>query len=284
MEITPSKDSDNIITHVADGILTITLNRPEKLNACTVPMMDQIRRAIIHASRNDDIGAVIVTGSGRAFCAGADMSRLQELEAPGVGNRTDTDFVGALLESTKPVIAAINGAAVGLGVTMTLPMDIRIASTAAGFGFVFARRGLIPEAGSTWFLPRIVGIAQALRWSLSGASFGADEALAAGLVSEVVPPDALYSRARHIALEIVQNCSPIAVAMSRQLLWRMLAATDPLEVRQLDRAINSQLSRSAEVAEGLAAFREKRRPRFPSRVSCDLPPAFPWQLDVASNL
>jgi enoyl-CoA hydratase/carnithine racemase len=235
---------------------------------------------------------VIVTGAGRGFCAGADISAGAgsfDTSADGPGSASFGDvnsrkaggggMVGAVFECRKPSIVAFNGAAVGVGLTLTLPMDIRIASTSARFGFVFARRGLVPEAGSSWFLPRIVGIAQALRWCLSGEVFGAQEALAGGLVSEVVEPEALLPRAREIARTIVDHTAPVSIALTRQMLWRLSEEDDIDRVMAVDGALAMALGASPDVREGVGAFLEKRPPKFAGKASTDLPAPFPWWSD-----
>ncbi len=269
----------HISTELSEGILTITLDRPEKLNAYTTQMGQEIGVALDRADRDDDVRVVIFTGAGRGYCAGADISdggsvsagsgmERKGLPPGGIGQR--------LFESHKPLIAAIHGAAIGVGTTMTLPMDIRVCAEGSRFGFVFTRRGLVPEAGSAWFLPRIVGLPKALEWVYAGKTVTADEALAAGLVTAVVPPDQLLERARAIAREIAQNTSPVATVLTRQLMWRASAANDPFGALKVDSLLNLALSQGPDVKEGFAAFREKRLPDFPGRVSKDLPDLFPW--------
>jgi enoyl-CoA hydratase/carnithine racemase len=271
--------SEHITTELSEGILTITLNRPDKLNAFTTQMGQEIGAALDRADADDDVRVVIFTGAGRGYCAGADISdggsvgagsgmERKGLPPGGIGQR--------LFESRKPLIAAIHGAAVGVGVTMTLPMDFRICAEGSKFGFVFTRRGLVPEAGSAWFLPRIVGLPKSLEWVYGGRTVGTEEALAAGLVSAVVPQDQMLARARDIAREIAQNTSPVATVLTRQLMWRAQAAPTPDGALGVDSALNLALSKSADVKEGFAAFREKRLPQFPGRPSTDLPKPFPW--------
>jgi enoyl-CoA hydratase/carnithine racemase len=267
---------------VADGVLTLTLNRPDKLNAFTVTMMTEMLEAFDAADADDSIRAIIVTGAGRGFCAGADLS--------GGGGTFDYQEHGAraahrdggglvtlrIFECTKPVIAAINGPAVGVGATMTLPMDIRIASSAARFGFVFARRGIVPEACSSWFLPRVVGISQAAEWCYTGRVFPAEEALAGRLVSRVVAPEALMDTARGIAREIADNTSAVSVTLTRALLWRMLGADHPMAAHEVDSQAIYEMGRSADAAEGVSAFLQKRPASFPMKPSTDMPPFYPW--------
>jgi enoyl-CoA hydratase/carnithine racemase len=268
----------------AEGIATITLHRPEKLNAFTHVMRDELVDALSKADEDDAVRAVIVTGAGRAFCAGADLSAgsatFDYAKREGLDEQRFRDGGGRvtlrLFEMKKPVIGAINGPAVGIGATMQLPMDFRIASSEARFGFVFTRRGIVPEACSSWFLPRLVGIAQALEWTLSGRVFGAEEALAGRLVSKVVAPEALLSTALGIAREIVENTAPVSVALARQMMWRMLGADHPMEAHKVDSRGILHMGRSPDVAEGIASFKEKRKPRFGMRVSRDMPPFYPW--------
>jgi enoyl-CoA hydratase/carnithine racemase len=280
---------EHIAASLEDQILTLTLNRPEKLNAYTALMGRELEDAFRMADEDDGVRVVIVTGAGRGFCAGADISAgANAFDSSGDGNAVmfgkagqprsggGAGFVGAIYNCRKPSIAAINGPAVGVGLTLTLPMDIRIAADSARFGFVFARRGLVPEAGSAWFLPRIVGLSQAMRWCLSGKMFDAQEALAAGLVSELADPASLMDKAREIAREIAEETSPISVALTRQMLWRFTGDPDPFALLKVDGPLALELGRTKEVAEGVAAFLEKRRPRFPGRVSKDMPKPYPW--------
>jgi len=269
----------------AGGVVTVTLNRPEKLNAVTTVLIRELLDAFDAADADDAVRAVIVTGAGRAFCAGADLSggtRTFDRSTPagtaGDGEHRDGGGLVSLriYDMKKPVIAAINGPAVGFGATMTLPMDIRIASTAARIGFVFARRGVVPEAASTWFLPRLVGPSQAAEWVYTGRVFPAEEALAGRLVSRVVPPSQLLPVARELALEIAQNTSAISVALARQMMWRLLGADHPMEAHRLDSRCLDWTGRSADAYEGVTSFLEKRRPRFTQRPSTDMPPFYPW--------
>jgi enoyl-CoA hydratase/carnithine racemase len=269
---------------VNDRVATVTLNRPDKLNAFTRRMRDELISTFAAADADDGVRVVIVTGAGRAFCAGADLSAgagtFDSAKRGDAGLEDDRDGGGrvslALYGLKKPVIAAINGPAVGVGVTMTLPMDIRIASSMAKFGFVFARRGIVPEACSSWFLPKVVGISRAAEWLYSGRVFGADEALAGGLVSRVVAPDQLMPAALALAREIADNTSAVAVALARQMLWRMAGADHPMEAHKVDSRGILAMGASPDVREGVAAFLEKRAPRFGMKPSSDMPSFYPW--------
>src|SRR4051812_14474393 len=273
---------EQIIYDVADNVATITLNRPEQLNAFTPVMMRELIDAFDQTDADDDVRAVVITGQGRGFCAGADLSSGGSTFNAGDRQPTPAQIRdgGGLLtlrifESKKPVIAAINGPAVGVGVTMTLPMDIRLASESAKIGFVFARRGIVPEAASSWFLPRVVGISRAMEWVATGRVFPASEALEAGLVRSVYPPDQLLPAAYELAREIADNASPVSVALSRQMLWRMLGADHPMQAHRVDsRAIQSR-GQSPDAQEGVTSFLEKRPAHFPGKVSTDVPDVFP---------
>ena len=276
---------EHILTDVQDHVLTITLNRPDKLNAFTLQMRDEVIAAFDKADADDDVRAVIVTGAGRGFCAGADLSAGEDTfnyakraeRDPEDGRRDGGGRVTLwIFNSIKPVIAAVNGPAVGVGVTMQLPMDIRLASTQARFGFVFSRRGVVPEACSSWFLPRLVGISQALAWAYSGRVFPADEALQGGLVSEVLAPEDLLPRAREIAAEIVENTSAVSCAMIRQMMWRMLGADHPMQAHQIDSRGMKYMGAAPDVKEGVMAFLEKRPARFSMKPSTDMPDFYPW--------
>jgi len=275
--------TSDISVSVEDKILTITLNRPDRLNAFTNVMRDEMLAAVDQADADDDVRCIIVTGEGRGFCAGADLGEGGDTfntEREGQDGPVWRDGGGQvslrIFESKKPVIGAINGPAVGVGVTMTLPMDIRIASSAAKFGFVFSRRGIVPEACSSWFLPRIVGIQQALAWTFSGRVFPAEEALKGGLVQEVTAPENLLPRARAIAAEIVENTAPVSVALTRQMMWRMLGADHPMEAHKIDSRGIAQLGISPDVKEGVESFLEKRPPEFSMKPSEDMPDFYPW--------
>ncbi|MBB3011125.1 crotonase/enoyl-CoA hydratase family protein [Cupriavidus alkaliphilus] len=284
--MTPATPSFETLRYaVADGVATITLHRPDQLNAFTAQMMHELIAAFDATDADDNVHAVIVTGSGRAFCAGADLSGGSSTfdfekrygASPDTAHRDGGGRVSLrIFRSLKPVIAAVNGAAVGVGVTMQLPMDIRLASTDAKFGFVFARRGITPEAASSWFLSRVVGISTALEWCYTGRVFSAQEAHERGLVRSLHAPEDLLPAAQAIAREIAANAAPVSVAISRQLIWRMAGASHPMEAHKLDsRAIQSR-GRSADVKEGVSAFLEKRPAAFPETVSHDMPDFFDW--------
>jgi len=277
-------DYETIALDVSGGVATITLDRPEKLNAFTARMQRELIDAFDRTDADDDVRAVVVTGRGRGFCAGADLSAGGETfaaqgDAVGVGRRDGGgQVVLRIFESKKPVIAAINGPAVGVGVTMTLPMDVRLASDEARMGFVFSRRGLVPEACSSWFLPRVVGISRAAEWVFTGRVFGAEEALAGGLVRSLHRPDELLPAAMELAREIADNTAPVSVALSRQMLWRMLGAAHPMEAHRVDSRGILVRGSSDDAREGVTAFLEKRPARFPMSVSDGLPDIFPeWE-------
>jgi enoyl-CoA hydratase/carnithine racemase len=280
---------------VEDGILTLTLNRPDRLNAFTVEMAHELIDAFERASREDAVRAVVVTGSGRAFCAGMDLSSegnvfgLDESQRPtnaDMRERLDDpailegvrDTGGrvtlAIFECKKPVIAAINGPAVGIGATMTCAMDVRLASTKARMGFVFGKLGIVPEACSTWFLPRIVGLSQALEWVYSAEIFSAQEALEARFVKAVYEPEALLPAAYELARKFVQNRSPVAVALARQMLYRNSAQPHPIEAHRVD-SLGMFYTSIGDGKEGVRAFLEKRDPNFTSKAS-EMPPFYPW--------
>jgi enoyl-CoA hydratase/carnithine racemase len=280
-------DYTQIAYDVADGIATVTLDRPDQLNAFTGRMMHELLDALDRVDGDDGVRALVVTGRGRGFCAGADLSAGTATFSRG-GSDIETD-VGVprdggglvtlrIFRSTKPVIAAINGPAVGVGITMTLAMDLRLASEQARIGFVFARRGIVPEACSSWFLPRLVGMQQAAEWVYTGRVFDADEALAGGLVRSVHPPDELLPAAYALATEIVDHTAPVSVALSRQMLWRLLGADHPMAAHRADSRGILLRGRSADVAEGVSSFLEKRPAVFTDRVSDGLPDLFPeWE-------
>ncbi|MAB10562.1 enoyl-CoA hydratase-related protein [Hyphomonas sp.] len=267
----------------------ITLNRPEKLNAFTNQLGRELADAIRACDADDDVRGIIITGAGRHFCAGADISdgadAFDTKSGSGAKNfgtsepgktRDGAGFIGAMYACQKPLIAAFNGAAVGVGITMMLPTDFKIASEKAKFGFVFAQRGLPPEAGSAWFLPQLVGLPQALRWCMTGRVFDAGEALEGGLISEIHPPEELLPAAKRIVAEIAQNTAPVSVALVRQLLWRFGPAADPFDLLKVDGQFALTLGSSPDVKEGVTAFLEKRAPNFPGKVSADMPDGYPW--------
>jgi enoyl-CoA hydratase/carnithine racemase len=267
---------------VRDAVLTITLHRPDRLNAFTTRMMHELIDAFDQADADDAVRAIIVTGAGRAFCAGADLGGGGDTfnyrgEEPIDRHRDGGGRVTLrIFESRKPVIAAINGPAVGVGATMTLPMDVRIAARGARMGFVFARRGIVPEACSSWFLPRLVGISRAMEWVATGRVFPAEEALAGGLVTHLVEPEALLDTARGVAREIADNTSAVSVALARQLLWRMLGADHPMEAHKVDSKCIFWAGQQADAREGVTSFLEKRPARFTMSPSRDMPPFYPW--------
>jgi enoyl-CoA hydratase/carnithine racemase len=263
---------------VADGVLTITLDRPDRLNAWTPTMQRELLDAFDRSDADDDVRAVIVTGEGRGFCAGADLAgggETFDYRARGLTDDVPRDGGGTvtlrIFRSLKPVIAAINGPAVGVGATMTLPMDIRLGAEGAKMGFVFARRGIVPEAASSWFLPRVVGISRAMEWVATGRVFGIDEAHAAGLVRSVHAPGDLLPAAHELAREIADNAAPVSVATARRLLWTMLGAEHPMAAHRADSRAMLARGQSPDAREGVTAFLEKRPAAFPDRVSDGLP-------------
>jgi len=280
------------IRYDIDGsIATITLNRPDKMNAYTAVMGREIAEAFNAADQDDRVRVIILTGAGRGFCAGADISAgagafdtsdgnsvsFGRNATPGKTSSTGRlGFIEAIFNCRKPSIVAFNGAAVGVGLTLALPIDIKIAADTAKFGFVFARRGLVPEAASSWFLPRLVGMSQALRWCLSGQVFSAAEALKGGLLSEVVPPDQLMARAREIALDIAENTAPVSIALTRQMLWRFGAGDDYPEALKVDGPLAMELGKGPDVREGVQSFLDRRKPEFRGTDSTDMPPLYPW--------
>jgi enoyl-CoA hydratase/carnithine racemase len=275
-------DFEDIRYEVADHVLTITLDRPDRLNAFTPTMGRELIEAFDRADADDDVRAIVVTGAGRGFCAGADLGgggdtfdwreRQTDDEVPRDGGG---QVALRIFASTKPVIAAINGPAVGVGITMTLPMDIRLAAEEAKMGFVFTRRSIVPEACSSWFLPRIVGISQALEWTTTGRVFAAEEALAGGLVRSVHPAGELLAAGRALAAEIVEHTSAVSVALARRLLWTMLGAAHPMDAHRADSRAMFSRGQSGDAREGVTSFLEKRPAQFPDRVSEGLPELFP---------
>ncbi|HTX45357.1 MAG TPA: crotonase/enoyl-CoA hydratase family protein [Solirubrobacteraceae bacterium] len=281
---------EQIRTELDDRVLTITLNRPERLNAWTPTMMRELIEAFDRADADDEVRAVVITGAGRGFCAGADLAAGGDTFDYSKRERAGDDpiprdgggqFTLRVFESKKPVIAAINGPAVGVGATMTLPMDVRLASDTARMGFVFARRGIVPEAGSSWFLPRIVGISQAMEWVATGRVFDAQEALRGGLVRSVHPAGELLDAAYGLAREIADNTAPVSVALARRMLWTMLGAEHPMFAHRADSRGMSARGRSADAREGVTAFLEKRAAEFPDQVSDGLPEVFPGRTEPA---
>jgi enoyl-CoA hydratase/carnithine racemase len=275
-------DFEQITTELADGVMTITLNRPDRLNAFTGTMGEELRAAFDRVDADDDVRAVIVTGAGRGFCAGADLgsggdtfARREHEDPDSIPRDGGGRLTLRIFECTKPVIAAINGPAVGVGATMTLPMDVRLASESARIGFVFVRRGIVPEACSSWFLPRLVGISRAMEWVATGRVFDAQEALEGGLVRSVHPADELLDAAGALAREIAENAAPVSVALARQMMWRMLGAEHPMVAHRADSRGMLYRGRSADAAEGISAFLEKREAVFPDRVSDGLPDVMP---------
>ena len=294
---------ETITTAVDDGIFTLTLNRPDRMNAFTPLMMREMCAAFDMADADDNVRAVIVTGAGKAFCAGADLGSgaatfdyAARGGKDGVGSpiradgSMDWDHEGVrdngglltlrMFNAKKPVIGAINGAAVGIGVTMQLPMDFRLASDTARFGFVFARRGIVPEAASSWFLPRLVGIGQALEWCYSGRVFGAEEALKGGLVRSLHAPDDLLPAARALAKELTSESAPVSIALTRQMMWRMMGAASPMDAHRLDSRLVWARGGMADAKEGVASFLEKRAAVYPDTVSRDVPHFSPWMDDL----
>ena len=279
---TAERSPVEILTDLTDHVLTITLNRPERLNAWTHTMFGELMDAFDRADADDEVRAVIVTGAGRAFCAGADLERggetftRREHEDPdSIPRDSGGRLTLRIFDSTKPVIAAINGPAVGIGATMTLPMDVRLAADDARIGFVFARRGIVPEACSSWFLPRVVGISRAMEWVATGRVFDATEALEGGLVRGLYPKAQLLDAANALAREIADNAAPVSVALARRMMWRMLGAEHPMIAHRADSRGMFARGRSADAAEGIAAFLEKRSADFPDRVSGGLPDVMP---------
>jgi enoyl-CoA hydratase/carnithine racemase len=302
---TPNAPTQTLSTELSEQVLTITLNRPEALNTFNAVMMRELIEAFDRADADDEVRAVIVTGAGRAFCAGADLSqggktfdyeargsnsgRAGVAEAVAADGRIDWSHEAVrdgggrvtlrIFNCLKPVIGAINGPAVGIGATMLLPMDVRLASESARFGFVFARRGITPEACSSWFLPRLVGISRALEWTMSGRVFSAAEAREGNLVRDVYAPDALMPAARALAREIAEHAAPVSVALTRQMMWRMLGASHPMMAHRVDSRAIFARGRSADVREGVGAFLAKRPAQFTDRVSQAMPEWFPWWQD-----
>lgn len=277
---------ETITYRIEDGVALITLNRPDKLNVFNTQMMNELVAAFDLTDADDDVGAVIVTGAGRAFCAGVDISiggssfdhssRGEEPQPNGIHRDRGGRVTLRMFESLKPIIGAVNGAAVGIGATMLLPMDFRMAVTTARFGFLFARRGLVPEAASSWFLPKLVPIQTALDWCFTGRMVSADEAKDAGLLKSLHDLDDLLPAARAFARQIIENTSPVSVALTRQMIWRMAGADHPMEAHKIDSRAVQFCGKSQDAREGIAAFLEKRSAHFPGYVSTDMPEFFPW--------
>ena len=273
---------ETLLTDLDSGVLTVTLNRPERLNAFNTPMLGDLLALVDEVDANDDVRAVIFTGAGRGFCAGADLGGgSNTFDNSGRESSEEHRDGGGLValrlyDCTKPLIAAFNGPAVGVGATMMLPADVRLASEKAKFGFVFARRGIVPEACSSWFLPRVVGINRAMEWVATGRIFGPEEALQGGLVSRVLPADDLLPTARSLAAEIAENTSAVSVALSRQLMWKMLGADHPMEAHKLDSRGIYAMGKSPDSREGIQSFLEKRPAEFSMKVSSNMPEFYPW--------
>ncbi len=275
---------EHILYELDDNILTITLNRPDKLNAFTGTMLRELIDAMDRADADDEVKAIIFTGAGRGFCAGADLSRgegtfnYDQREVKENAPRRDGGGVLTLrlFESLKPLICACNGPAVGIGATMQLAMDVRFASETARYGFVFAKRGIVPDAASSWFLPRIVGVSNALEWCYSGRIIDAEEALRGGLVRSLHSPDELLPAARELAREIASYAAPVSVALTRQLIWQMMCADHPMEAHKLETRGVAARGKTDDAQEGVRSFLEKRAPTFPNKVSADMPDFFPW--------
>ena len=278
------KNYETLDTTRDKKVLTIQFTRPEKMNTFSGQMLRDILEVLDDAEKDDEVRAVIFTGSGKAFCAGADLSSgedtfdMSDRQKKDQNVQRDTGGVLTLrlFDFKKPLIAAINGAAVGVGVTMTLPMDVRICSDKAKFGFVFAKRGIVPEACSSWFLPKIVGISNALQWCLSGKIFQPTEALEKGLITEITSEEDLLKRAKEIASDFVDSTSSLSVTLIRQMLWKMLGADHPMEAHKIDSRGVYFLGKTGEASEGVLSFLEKRDPNFPGKVSKDLPEFYPW--------
>ena len=273
---------ETLQTELRDRVLTVTLNRPDRLNAFNAQMMQDLLALADEVDGNDDVRAVIFTGAGRGFCAGADLGggsgTFDHSEREAAAAHRDGGGLVTLrfYDCKKPLIAAVNGPAVGVGVTMTLPMDVRVASDKARFGFVFARRGIVPEACSSWFLPRVVGINQAMEWVATGRVFPAEEALAGGLVSRVVPHEQLLDTARALATEIAENTSGVSVCVARQMMWKMLGADHPMAAHRVDSQLIHAMGKSPDGHEGVQSFLDKRPAAFPMSVANDLPAFYPW--------
>lgn len=272
-----SSEFEQITTELSDNILTITLNRPDRLNAFTPHMQGELIEAFDQADANDDVGAIIITGSGRAFCAGADLSDGGSTwEKPALARDGGGRLTLRIFESLKPVIAACNGPSVGVGTTMQCAMDVRLAADTARYGFVFSRRGVVPEACSSWFLPRIIGISQALEWTYSGRIFEAEEALATGFARQIYAGPDLIPAARKLARSFIDDSSAVSVSTIRHMMWKGLTMDHPMEAHKIDSRGMYYRGRSDDAKEGISSFLEKRPPSFPGKVSTDMPDHFPW--------
>ena len=276
---------ETILYDVKDGVLTITLNRPDRLNAFTKFMRNDLIDAVDAAEADDNVRAIVFTGAGRGYCAGADLGRGGDTFNHAKRDESEERYPGRdgggtltlrLFECRKPLIAAINGPAVGIGITMTLPMDLRLASTNAKFGFVFTRRAIVPEAASSWFLPRLVGPGQALEWMLSGRVFDAEEALAGGLLRSLHAPEELLPAANALAREFADNTAPVSVAMTRQMIWKMMTEQHPMAAHRVDTAGLRYCGSLPDAREGVESFLEKRPPRFSASPANDMPEFYPW--------
>jgi enoyl-CoA hydratase/carnithine racemase len=275
---------EQITTALEDRVFTITLNRPDRMNAWTLQMGEELRAAFDQVDQDDEVRVVIMTGAGRAYCAGMDLGggggTFAELPSDGpIPRDSGGETVLRMFASTKPIIGAINGAAVGVGSTMTLPMDMRLAADSARFGFVFTRRGIVPEACSSWFLPRLVGISQAMEWVATGRVFDAQEALAGGLVRSIHAPDDLLDAANALAKEIADNTAPVSVALARRMMWNGLTYTHPMYAHRADSRGMLLRGKSADATEGITSFLEKRDANYPDRVSAGLPDLFPFMTE-----
>ncbi|HEU5095536.1 MAG TPA: enoyl-CoA hydratase-related protein [Reyranella sp.] len=274
---------ETLQTELADGVMTVTLDRPDKLNAFDTTMSRELIDFFQRVNAMDEVRAIVVTGAGRAFCAGADISggsgafKVWSNGSKPQKREAKDSITLAIFNCLKPIVAAINGAAVGVGITMCLPMDIRMMSTSAKVGFVFNKRGMAMEAGSCWFLPRLVGMQQAQEWVMSAELFGAEEALKGGLVRSVHAPEALLPAAQALARKFAAgSSSAVAAAVNRRLMWSMWGAQDPIDAVTLDLQCVGYLAASADAQEGISSFFEKRAPNFPLKPSKDMPPFGPW--------
>ncbi|MGK0168958.1 MAG: enoyl-CoA hydratase/carnithine racemase [Gammaproteobacteria bacterium] len=275
---------ETIRYEIEQGVLTITLNRPERLNAFNSQMRDELLDALDKADADDDVRAIVFTGEGRGFCAGADLggggATFSDKRDKSGDQFPDRDGGGTLtlrlFNCLKPLIAAINGPAVGIGITMTLPMDFRLATKGSKMGFVFTRRAIAMEAASSWFLPRLVGPGQAMEWVLTGRVFEAEEGLAGGLLRSVHEPEDLLPAAYEIAQEIVQNTAPVSVALCRQMMWKMLTESHPMAAHRIDTSAIKHCGTLPDAKEGVESFLEKRPAQFTGRPSTDMPQFYPW--------